>query len=440
MIPSVDHCKTEFDRVSRQRRLSEPMQFSHMRWEALDRFLSAGFPTTRDEGWAFTNVAPIADQIFTVCAEPRAGAYHADLNPFPLPGVFGTELVFVNGYYVADASTTGRLPAGARVEPIAAVLHANPDDVDGFLAGLAPFERPFAALNTALFVDGACIRIPAQCAVRQPIHVRFISTGEADMRPAMSSPRVLIVLDEGSEATIVESYAGRHGVEYFTNAVTEIILADNARLDHYRLQHESTAAYHVSATYATAGRGARCSTHSVSLGGALVRNEVVAVLGGENGQCAVDTLLVAGGQRLVDNHTTIDHAMPHCRSRHVSRGILDGQATGVSTSRIAVRADAHKTTATHSNRTLLLSRGATTRSTPQLDILANEVHCSQRTVVRHVDDDAPFYMQSRGLGSADAARLAIANCAGVVLKRLPLQPLRSSIRSAIRGQLPAWMT
>ena len=435
MIPSVAQCKTEFER-SRRRRRSEPMQFSDIRWEALDRFLSLGFPTTRDEEWRFTSVAAMAEKIFTLAAEPAGGAHHVGLAPFRLRDVFGTELVFVNGYYSPGASTPGDLPPGACAEPLAAILDSSPGDVAAYLTRVAPFERhAFVALNTALFADGACIVVPAHTVVEKPIHVQFISTGEADMRPAMSHPRVLVVLDDASRATIVESYAGPAGVQYFTNAVTEIVLGENAVLDHYKLQHESTEAYHITTTQVVAARNANCSAHSISLGGALVRNEVVVVLGGEDGTCALNGLYLADGRRLVDNHTTIDHVMRQARSRNVYKGILADQARGVFDGKIFVGPDAQKTDTRQTGRALLLSEDARINSTAHLEILASDITCMQRAAARQLDEDAAFYIRSRGLGRSEARRLAIVAFARDVLNRMSLRPLRSNLEELLQPHL-----
>jgi Fe-S cluster assembly protein SufD len=417
MILSVDQCKTEFERARRHRRRNEPLQLSDLRWEALDRFLSLGFPTTRDQGWERTSVAAIAEQIFTLGAEPAAGANYIDLAPRRLPDMSATELVFVNGYYVPQASPSAAITPGVLVEPLSAVLDEHADDVDSYLAHVAPFGRhAFVALNTALFVDGACILIQAHTDVEQPIHLRFISTGEADMRPAMSHPRVLVILDEASRATIVESYVGPRGVPHLTNTVTEIVLGEDAVLDHCRVQHEGEEAYHISATYVVAARGAECSAHSISLGGALVRNDILVTLGGEGGTCMLNGLYLADGQRLVDHHTTIEHVMGRCRSREVFNGILAERATGVFDGTIIVRPDARKASATQTNRALLLSDEARSTSTPHLEISASEADCTQQAVVQKLDDDA---------------RAVIRAFAADSLNRLRLQPLRNYIQEGL---------
>lgn len=435
--PQLTQMKTEFERARRWRRIRrEPLEFGAIRWEALDRFLSLGFPTTREEAWRFTDIGPIAEKIFSLPFPSASDAKHVGPSLLHRRDDFAAELVFVNGYYLPEASTFNVLPSGARVESLFETLDSRPADVLLHLARVAVFERrPFVALNTGLFTDGACILIPANTAVEKPIHVRFISTGEADTRPAMSNPRALVVLDDSSQATIIESYEGPKGVQYFTNAVSEIVLGDNATLDHYRLQCESAEAYHTSATYVVAASGATCSAHSISLGGSLVRNDVVAVLGGESVKCTLDGLYIANRERLVDNHTTIEHVMPRCRSHEVYYGILADRAKSIFDGKFIVGADAHKSDAKQTSRTLLLSEAARANSTWHYQSLAKGVNCSQRVVDRQIDEDAAFYIRSRGLGDAEARRQAILTFVRNILKALPFQPLAHGVQTLLDEQL-----
>lgn len=428
--------KTEFERARRWRRgRREPLQFGDVRIAALDRFLSLGFPTTRDEEWRLTDIAPIAEKIYTLPFPSASDAKHLDLAPLHLPDDFGTELVFVNGYCLREASTFNPLPPGACVDSLLEILDSKPTDVISHLARVAPFERrPFIAVNTALFTDGACILIPAHTTIEKPIHLRFISTGEADMRPAMSNPRVLLVLGEASQATIVESYVGPKGSQYFTNVVAEIVLGENAALDRYKVQCESIEAYHTSATHIVAASGANCSAHFISLGGSIVRDDVVAVLGGEGGKCTLNGLYLADGERLIDNHTTIDHVTPRCRSRQVYNGILADRARSVFDGKIMIRAGARNADARQVNRTLLLSKDAVVNSISHFENLAKEGIYIQRAVDRQIDEDA-LYIRSRGLGRADARRLVILSFVRNMLKRLSLQPFTHRVEELLQQQL-----
>jgi Fe-S cluster assembly protein SufD len=435
--PPITQMKTEFERARRWRRgRREPLQFGDVRWEALHRFLSLGFPTTREEEWRFTNVAPIAEKSFTLALQSASDAKYLGLVPLRLPDDFATELVFVNGYCLTEAANFPVLPLGARVESLSQILDSSSSDVTSYLARVAPFERrAFVALNTALFGDGACILIPAHTVLKKPIHVRFISTGEADMRPAMSIPRVLVALGPASQATIVESYVGPKGVQYFTNAVTEIVLHENATLDYYKLQCESLEAYHISATNVVAASGARCSRRCIHLGGALVRDELIAVLDAENAKCTLSGLYLADGERLIDNHTAIEHVTQRSTSHQVYSGILAGRAKSVFDGKIMAGAGAHHTDARQTHRTLLLSEGARNDSISRLENSAKEVRCIQRAVSRQIDEYAARYIRSGGLPDAEARRMAVFDFVRNALTRLPLEPISRGVEELLHLQL-----
>ncbi len=433
---SLDAYKAEFDKAKPQRSKGEPARIGRARDEALSRFLANGFPTTKNEEWKFTSVEKIASRTFALAGSgeaDRAKPAAKDVSPFQLSGAFGSELVFVDGRYAAALSTVGSLPKGVQVSSLAAYTAGQTDAIESHLGQVAPFDRqPFVALNTAFFADGALVSIPARTVVEKPIHLQFISTGQANQ---MAHPRVLIVMGEQSQGAVVESYAGPAGAEYFTNVVTEVVMGEQSVLDHYKLQHESNQAFHIGAIYVKAARSANCSSHSISLGGALVRNDVVAVLGGEGGQCTLNGLYLVDGQRHVDNHTTIDHAMPNCDSREIYKGILAGKSRGVFNGKIIVRPDAQKTDAKQTNRALLLSEDAQINSKPELEIFANDVKCTHGAAVGQLDKDAVFYLRSRGIGLVEARHVLIHAFAGDVLNKLPLLAVRKGVEDVLHRQL-----
>jgi Fe-S cluster assembly protein SufD len=250
----------------------------------------------------------------------------------------------------------------------------------------------------------------------------------------MSHPRVLVVMGENSQASLVESHAGPSG-GYFTNAVAEIVLQPGAVLDHSRIQRESPQGFHISSTHVVAARSSTFASHSVSFGGALVRNDVTAVLDGEGAECTLNGLYFGDGRRLVDNHTTIDHAKAHCSSREVYKGILAGHARAVFNGKIIVRPDAQKTDAKQTNKALLLSEDAQINTKPQLEIFANDVKCTHGAAVGQMDDEAIFYLRSRGLSQHEARTLLIHAFAGDVINRMKLEPLRAHVEAELLRQL-----
>jgi Fe-S cluster assembly protein SufD len=403
---------------------------------AFDNFLAHGFPTTRDEEWRFTSVASIADGAFALVTEPRTAGL--DIAHLRLPGEVAAELVFVDGRYVAGLSRRAALPSASRAESLAAAIAAPHEPIQTYLTQVAPFDRgPFLALNTAFLIDGAFVELAPGAILQQPIHLLFVATGRHNGQTTMAHPRVLAVLGANSQARIIETYAGPDTTGYFTNAVTEIVLGENAVLDHYTRQYEGTGAHHVGAIYAQAGRSANCTLHAINAGGALVRNDVVTTLNGDGIDCTLNGLYLADEQRFVDNHTTIDHAQPHCASREIYKGILADRARGVFNGKIIVRPDAQKTDAKQTNRALLLSEDAQINTKPQLEIFANDVKCTHGAAVGQLDDEAMFYLRSRGLSAAHARQLLIHAFAADVLNRLPLESIRADVELRLQRQLTA---
>jgi Fe-S cluster assembly protein SufD len=432
----------------------EPSWLTRRREQASECFQTLGFPSTSEEEWRFTNVAPIAKTGFTLPADGRRSVAPSSVTPLSLSTLASAELVFVNGRYAAGLSIIGTLPRGIRVETLATALVAHPDQVEPYLTRVAGFGRQaFTALNTALFADGAFVQVPANVTLDAPIHVLFISTGQGDHVPTMSHPRLLVVAGESSHVPIIESYVGasdhsssRGDGVYFTNAVTEVIVGDNASVEHYKLQQETAHASHIATMHVIGRRNARFQSHALSFGGSLVRNDVIAVLDGEGIDCTLNGLYLADDRRLmrgagapgviVDNHTTIDHAKPHCGSREIYKGILAGHARAVFNGKIIVRPDAQKTDAKQTNKALLLSEDAQINTKPQLEIFANDVKCTHGAAVGQMDDEAMFYLRARGLGLAEARNLLIHAFASDVLNRLPLEPLRTRAEAALLRQLP----
>jgi Fe-S cluster assembly protein SufD len=408
-----------------------PRWLEDLRERGAASFTQLGLPTVRDEEWRFTNVSPLASIDF-VPAEPISGVAER-LNGFPYADA-PTRLVIVNGRFDATLSRTKGLPSGVRAGSLASAITEHADVVQRYFGQLADFtNRSFAALNTAFVHDGAFLYVPDGVAIDTPVHILFVSG--ADVVKGMSHPRTLIVAGAGSQFRVVESYIGAEGSTYFTNAVSEIFAGENAVVDHYKVQRESLEAFHIATLHAHTARSATFSSHSFSLGGRLARNDVFAILDGEGGECTLNGLYLADRERLVDNHTTIDHAKPHCASHEVYKGILGGTARAVFNGKIIVRPDAQKTDAKQTNRALLLTDGATINTKPQLEIFADDVKCTHGAAIGQLDDDAIFYLRARGLTYAEARDMLIHAFAGQILDRVQIEPLRLGLEAELFEQL-----
>jgi Fe-S cluster assembly protein SufD len=405
-----------------------PAWLRAMRQAAFARYTAMGLPTTRDEDWKYTSVQSIARTAFGEPAPSQADA--PALADAGLVELGGALAVFVNGRF--DPRLSRPAPDGARVSSLRDVLEREPDRVEGRLGREANARTAFGALNTALAEDGALVEIAAGAVMREPIQLAFYSDAEA-ARPSATHPRVLLLAGRASQATVVETHLGRG--TYLTNAASELLLEDGARLDHVKLQRESEAAFHVAIVAAALGKDARLGQHHVSLGARLARTDIEARFDGEGGECGMYGLFHADGERLTDTHTRIDHAVPRATSLEVYKGILDGRARGVFHGRILVRRDAQKTSAHQSNRNLLLSRDALVQSTPQLEILADDVKCKHGSTTGQLEEAAVFYLRSRGLDEAAARSLLTHAFASDVARRLPHAALRDAVAAHLHARL-----
>ena len=406
-----------------------------IRHEAIARFGELGFPTMKDEAWRYTSVAPIARQKYALMPQARADALTPEtferltFEPWEC-----THLVFVNGRFAPELSKIRKLPDGVKVGSLEQALTDSRDLVEPHLARLADFRgHAFTALNTAFLRDGAFVHVPRGRVVEEPIHVLYVSV--ADDKPVMSHPRNLVIIDQGGEATILESYAGFGKANYFTNTVTEIVFGDDASVDHYTLQREGEDAAHIATVQSRLGRNAKYSSHVISLGGALIRNEIRALLDAEGADCTLNGLYITHGTQHVDNHTTIDHARPHGTSRELYKGVLDGKSRGVFDGMVIVRPDAQKTDARQVNKNLVISDDALVDSKPTLQINADDVKCAHAATIGQLDENALFYLRSRGVGNEAARNLLIQAFVSDIVGRIRIDAVRTGLECLLFTRL-----
>ncbi|HWQ54451.1 MAG TPA: Fe-S cluster assembly protein SufD [Bryobacteraceae bacterium] len=399
-----------------------------LRESAMREFSARGFPTTREEEWRFTNVAPIA-------RVPFERAHAADLTPesletllFSMPGA--TRLVFVNGRFAPRLSSVAE---GVKAGSLAEALRTDPDAVRTHLAQHASVAaNAFVALNTAFIEDGAWVRVTRGTVVEQPVYLVYVSVAGA--APAVTHPRTLVTVGPNAQLSLAEVYVGLGEQVYFTNAVTEIAAGESAVVDHYKLQLERTSAFHVATMQVKLGRSANFSSHSISLGGALVRNDANAVLD-EGCEATLNGLYLVNGTQHVDNHTAIDHAQPHAASHELYKGILDGHSSAVFNGKIYVRKDAQKTDAKQTNKNLVLSEDAVINTKPELQIWADDVRCTHGATIGQLDAEAVFYLQSRGIGREEARDLLTHAFARDVIDRIKVEPLRDRLERVLFERL-----
>jgi Fe-S cluster assembly protein SufD len=320
---------------------------------------------------------------------------------------------------------------------LATALNSDSALVEPHLARHAGYQdHPFVALNTAFLQDGAFVSIPRGKAVERPIHLLFVSTHDRRGTATVSHPRNLILAGDDSQAMVIESYIGLNNALYFTNAVTEIVAGENAVVAHYKLQRESEEAFHISTVQASLSHNSNFSSHSIDLGGALVRNDVNAVLDGKGIECTLDGLYMVAGRQHVDNHTRIDHVKPHCSSRELYKGVLGGRSKGVFNGKIYVHKDAQKTDAKQTNKNLLLSEDAVINTKPQLEIYADDVKCTHGTTIGQLDQEAIFYLRSRGIDLEAARGLLTYAFASEMIGRIKVEPVRAQLETLLLTRLP----
>ena len=422
----------DFDTFLRELPASEPAAVTALRRMAIERFATLGFPTLRQEAWRQTNVAPIAQGSFVRPEGPEPAVDMSRLEP--LAEGAAARLVFVNGRLSSRLSSLGELPAGVIVASLAEALEKAPEKVEPWLGQHARFDdHPFVALNTAFLRDGALVWVPRGVIVEKPIHLIFVSTAQGP-DPIVTFPRNLFVTGENSQVTLVETYAGDGA--YFTCPVTELVAGPASVVDHYKLQLESREAFHMATFQIEAERSCTPSSHSISIGGALVRNDVNAVLDGEGIDCILNGLYLAEGRQVIDNHMRVEHAKPHCASHELYKGVLDGAARSVFNGLIHVHPGAQKTDAKQSNRNLLLSGSAIANSNPQLEIFADDVKCTHGSTVGQLDEDAIFYLRSRGIGVEAARSLLTYAFASDIVERIKVEPVRRDLEELLFARLP----
>ncbi|MEJ2721056.1 MAG: Fe-S cluster assembly protein SufD [bacterium] len=406
-----------------------PSWVHDIRKSAIGNFSDLGFPTTKDEDWRFTRIRPLLQYDFEDVIDygPRAFS-SAQLDELCIEDTGCRRITFVNGHFAEELSDLGKLPPGVRIESLKHALGADPERVQRNLTRYAePGRNPFVALNTAHILDGTFIYLPKDVRIEDPIHVLYVS--DPDGTRIATHPRTLILAEEHSRASIVESYIGLDSEVYFTNPVTEIVVKERAEIEHCKLQRESSSAYHIATTQVDMHRDSRFKTDFISLGGTLVRNDVNAVLDAEGIECALNGLYVGNGHQHIDNHTRIEHAKPNCASHEFYKGILNDRAKAVFNGRIHVHPDAQKTDAKQTNRCILLSDDAQINTNPQLEIYADDVKCTHGAAVGQIDEDAVFYLRTRGIEKEDARKMLIYAFANEVLEGIRIDPVREHLEA-----------
>ncbi len=410
-----------------------PAWLPELRRTAIDEFVRAGFPTSKDEEWRFTPVAPIAQAKFRPAA--AAAVNREALAPFLFGHPEWPQLVFVNGKFATELSVIPTLPGGVRLGNLTAALRTEPALLERHLSRHArPETTPFTALNTAFMRDGALVYVPAGVSLEQPIHLVFVTSPDA--AGSVAHPRNLIVVEREARASVVESYVTlAEGSTYFTNAVTEVSSGEGAWTEHTRIQRESERAYHVGLTQVDQARDSHYRSFTLAMGSAISRHNLHVKLNAPNIETLMYGLYLTHGEQVVDNHTAIFHDHPNCNSWEVYKGVLEERSRAVFNGKVFVKPEAQKTDAKQTNRNLLLSDGAKVDTKPQLEIFADDVKCTHGATVGYLDQTALFYLTSRGIPAPVAKKILTYAFAAEVVDEVALEPVRQELDRLLLASL-----
>jgi Fe-S cluster assembly protein SufD len=386
---------------------------------AIDRYEQIGFPSVREEEWKYTNLALLAKESFQPAIKP-SDISAADAARFAYPETANAHLLVVNGFLNEEVSIKTGLGEVVAIDLFSAVADARYSKiVRKYLARNANYhDNGLKALNTAFLQSGVFLWIPKNIKLETPLQITFLSDGPSDGTQTASFPRLLVVAEENSSATLIESYVGDG--RYFTDAIAEIVLKDGAPT-----------------TAAELGRASSYDVTSINLGGQLARHDVSVVLDHEGAECWVDGLYVVGPDQHNDTHSVIDHKEPNCNSHQLYKGILDGNGRAVFNGKIFVREGAQKTDAMQTNKNLLLSPQARVDTKPQLEIYADDVKCAHGAAVGQIDEEELFYLQTRGLNPELGRSLLTYGFAEEVIGKIKIDSIRSQLDEAVMSHLSA---
>jgi len=417
-------------------RLAPALPGQHLPWlrrareAAMERFARLGFPGRRDEEWKYTPLAAIEKPHFALVPSAPGSVAAEQVEGFALAGTH--LLVFVNGRFEPGLSRPEKLPAGATVVSLREALEGDAGELAARLGRVPENVTPFAALNQAFMTDGAYLRLAPGTKLLKPIQLLFLAS-----QPNLAiQPRILVLAEEGSAATLIEHHAAIGDIGYFTNGVTEIVACPGAAIEHHKLQQESRRAFHVAAVVAEQDRDSRLASTSFALGAALARVDIAIGLQGEGAACTLDGLYVAVGRQHLDHHTRIDHLKPRCRSRELYKGILSGAARAVFNGKVIVHPDAQQSDAFQSNHNLLLSENAEVDTKPQLEIFADDVKCGHGATVGQLDEDQLFYLRSRGVDGGTARAVLTMAFARESVDRVGIPALQKRLDQLLPALLP----
>jgi Fe-S cluster assembly protein SufD len=374
-------------------------------------------PTSRTEAWKYTRLTKIKNSKFKF--EKSFHINKLQIEPYLIPNLKGSVLVFVNGFYNSDLSNIDK-EDGLELTPISESTKFS----ETLLGNLVPLENEFfSALNTVYTTDGICIRIKEKTNLKQSIQVVYISTGEN----TFSGLRNIISCENFASAHIAMNYVSFDAKTCFTNVISEIHVGTNANLTIDKIQQEDITNYNIISEFVNQEKDSIFNINTITLDGALVRNNLTIDVKGQNCETNLSGAYILKGKQHVDNHTIVDHKVANCQSNEMYKGVIDEQATAVFNGKVFVRKDAQKINAFQSNGNVLLSDSATINSKPELEIYADDVKCSHGSTTGQLDDEAIFYLRARGISEKSAKSLMVSAFIGDVIQKVENEAVKEYI-------------
>lgn len=406
--------------------------FHQVRRQALTRFEALGFPTPKNEEWKYSNVRNLISREYNFSGNHSLTS--EELHGLAIPNLTGNILIFINGQYEPSLSTILSPADQITIQPLRQAIEENPDELNAWFDKMADSQNEaFTALNTAFAGEGVYLNVPAGKVVDQPVLLYFITDTRSENIGAQ--PRNLYIIGERAEVKITESFLGLGEHPSFTNIVSEIHVAKESHVQYYKVQNETETSSHIGTTQVRMEDRSHFYSATVSLNGAFIRNNLNIALDGEYCEAFMYGLYFPDGKQHIDNHTVADHRKPNSQSNELYKGVLRGKSTGVFNGKIFVREDAQKTNAFQSCKNVVLSTEATMNTKPQLEIFADDVKCSHGTTTGQLDEEALFYLRSRGIPRAEALNMLMFAFCEDVITQIKIEPIQEYLEGIITQKL-----
>jgi Fe-S cluster assembly protein SufD len=420
---------SSFDKFERSLNGESKSPVHLLRKKAIEDFSQLSFPTNKNEEWRFTNISSLLKHKFKPAIVAPSVAKE-EVDRFLFNGMKCSLMVFVNGFFAEELSDIRNVKDKITIKSISTAFRENDPQIQKHFNKYADSSTQiFTALSTAYVMDGAFIHVPENEIVEEPIHLLFLSSSKDDK--ILSHPRNLIITEKNSQVLIIEHFAGLDDSIYFTNSVTEISAGENTVVHHTKIQEESKSSFHIARMETVQETNSFFTSNMISLGGEITRNDFNTRFKGTGGESELNGLFLIDGFQLFDAHTLIDHASPHCNSHELYKGILDGKSRGVFNGKVIVRKDAQKTNAFQENNNIILSNEALVNTKPQLEIFADDVKCSHGATVGQLDNEALFYLKSRGIGEEKSRDILLHAFASDVVRRIKIDEIKKHIENIL---------